>query len=165
MKSGGPFAKPFTGNFGLRAEFGINKPSFYDYALLHKLGTGRIANAAQNVIATRAADGSLVLAVWNILDPAENNQPPAKGKPLTMDLALSGVAPEAAVTIERVDDEHGNVLPKYRAMGAPNYPTAAQVKQLNDAAALPPPEATKLKGGHLVLTLEPNALLVVRVGR
>ena len=163
FEEGGPFAKPFTGNFGLRAEFGINKPSFYDYALLHQLGTERIANAAENVIVTRAADGSVIVAAWNLLDPAENGQPAAKGKLLRMDLALSGVAADASVTIQRVDEEHGNVLPKYRAMGAPNYPTAAQVEALNGATALPAAESAKLKAGHLALTLEPNALVLVRI--
>ena len=37
-------------SFGLRAEFGINKPSFYDFALLHGLGDRRIANEAKDVI-------------------------------------------------------------------------------------------------------------------
>ena len=38
FEEGGPGARPFDGSFGLRAEFGINKPSFYDFGLLHDAG-------------------------------------------------------------------------------------------------------------------------------
>src|SRR5579862_2154025 len=53
FEEGGPIAKPFEGEFGLRAKGGINKPSYYDFALLHQLGEERIANAAANVLVTR----------------------------------------------------------------------------------------------------------------
>ena len=34
----GGFPNPFRGDFGLQAEGGINKPSYYGFALLHQLG-------------------------------------------------------------------------------------------------------------------------------
>ena len=40
-------------------------------------------------------------------------------------------------TVERIDDDHGNVLPRYEAMGKPLDPTSAQVEQLNRETALP----------------------------
>ena len=70
FEEGGPIPKAFSGQFGLRAEYGINKPSFYDFALLHKLGEERLANASKDVIITRAKDGAVVVAAWNIVDPA-----------------------------------------------------------------------------------------------
>ncbi len=165
FEEGGPFAKPFTGNFGLRAEFGINKPSFYDFALLHKLGTQRIANDSKNAIVTKAADGSIIVAVWNIVDPAPNGEPSstAHAKSRTVLLSLKGVALSAHVSIERVDNEHGNVLPLYAAIGKPNYPTPAQVEELNRKTELGAPEETTLRNGDLKLALEPNALVLVRV--
>ncbi len=48
----GTIPKPFEGHFGLRAEYGINKRSFYDFALLHTLGEHRLANASRNAIVT-----------------------------------------------------------------------------------------------------------------
>jgi xylan 1,4-beta-xylosidase len=169
FEEGGPIADPFSGQFGLRAEWGIDKPSFYDFALLHQLGTERLANPADDVIVTRNPDGSLVVAVWNILDPApdsvSNGQPdatphaPAK----TLTLHFAHVAANAAVTVSRVDNEHGNVLPLYAKMGKPKYPTPAQVDTLNEGTALPPPETTHLNGDSLTVTLEPNALAVLRI--
>ena len=167
FEEGGPIALPFSGQFGLRAEYGINKPSFYDFGLLHKLGDQRLSNAADDAIVTKQSDGSLVIAVWNIVDPAPDGQPsstlhaPSK----TITLRLRDVAPDAAVTTERVDNEHGNVLPIYNAMGRPQYPTPAQVGEMNRRTAPAPPAQTRLQHGELNLTLEPNALVLIHVMR
>lgn len=165
FEEGGPEQKPFIGMFGLRAMYGINKPSFYDFRLLHQLGEQRLANPSKNVIVTKTKEGAVVLAAWNIVDPAPDGQPSStlRAKPKTMALVFSGVAANARVTIDRVDTEHGNVLPVYAAMGRPQYPTPEQVETMNRKTALPPAEVTALKGGELKLTLEPNALLLVRV--
>ena len=42
FEEGGPIPQPFVGMFGLRAKGGINKPSYYAFGLLHKLGEERI---------------------------------------------------------------------------------------------------------------------------
>lgn len=157
FQEGGPIAKPFQGHFGLRAKGGINKPSYYGFALLHKLGNERIATSSKNVIATKAANGSLVVAAWNLADPGQT------GTTKTMDLVFRAVPQNAKVTIETVDEDHGNVLPKYRAMGSPADPTPAQVQELNRETALPPPQQTHLTGGHLKLTLTPDALDLITV--
>jgi xylan 1,4-beta-xylosidase len=80
-----------------------------------------------------------------------------------MDLTFSHVAADARVTIERVDDDHGNVLKEFAAMGAPLDPSPAQVDELNRKTALPVPEQTKLHEGRLRLTLIPNALALIKV--
>jgi len=157
FEEGGPIAKPFGGEFGLRAKGGINKPSYYAYGLLHQLGDRRIANSAQNAIVTKSADGSLVIALWNLVDPDK------KGSSESVELELRGVAADANATIQRVDDEHGNVLKAYAAMGSPLDPTPAQVEQLNRTTALPSPAEAQLTGGKLHLELTPNALVLVKV--
>lgn len=161
FEEGGPGPKPFIGQFGLRAEFGINKPSYYGFALLHKLGDQRIANRSPNVIVTRRNDGSLTIAAWNLVDPDPASK--SKATPHTVTFNIRGVAPNATATVERVDDEHGNVLPAYAAMGSPAYPTPDQVERLNRDTALPPPQQVHLAGGELKLTLEPNALILLTV--
>ena len=165
FEEGGPEPKPFIGNFGLRAMYGINKPSFYDFGLLHQLGEQRLANASKNVLVTRDAAGGLRVAAWYLVDPAANGQPSAtEGKPKReMVLRFKGVATGARVSVQRVDDEHGNVLPVYKAMGSPVYPTPRQVTELNAKTALPAPEQATLKDGELRLEMEPNALVLVTV--
>src|SRR5215469_7115135 len=157
FEEGGPIPRPFLGQFGLRAQFGINKPSYYGFALLHQLGNRRIAATSPNVIVTKSQDGALVIAAWNLVAPDPESL--SKARPRTITLAIRGSSANASATIQRVDNEHGNVLPKYAAMGKPTYPTPAQVDQLNRETALSPPEVTHLSNGELNLTLEPKALI------
>jgi xylan 1,4-beta-xylosidase len=157
FEEGGPIDKPFTGQFGLIAKGGINKPSYYDYGLLHQLGDQRIANAATNLIVTKTPNGGLAIAAWNLVDPGQ------RGSPQTLDLTLRNVPANSSVTIQRVDDTHGNVLPKYAAMGSPVNPTPAQVIQLNTETALGPPTESHLQDGKLTLQLSPNTLLLIKV--
>jgi xylan 1,4-beta-xylosidase len=157
FEEGGPISRPFIGMFGLRAKGGINKPSYYAYGLLHELGDERIANDSKDVIATKTAGGGLAVAVWNLVDPD------AQGGPRSVDLTFAHVTPNARVSMERIDQEHGDVLKRYAAMGSPEDPTAAQVEQLNRESALPAPQQTTLRDGKLSLTLTPNALVLIKV--
>jgi xylan 1,4-beta-xylosidase len=156
FEEGGPARAPFQ-NFGLRAYGGINKPAFYDFALLHKLGDQRIANASKSAIVTKAKDGSIAIAVWNLVPP--DAQPGSK----RVSLRFTGLPSNASVSMERVDETHGNVMPAYKAMGSPLSPTAKQVEELNRATALPPAETRTLQNGTLDLELGANALVLVKV--
>jgi len=158
FEEGGPAQRAFDGQFGLRATGGINKPSYYDFALLHQLGTERIANDAKDVIVTKLADGSLRIAVWNLAAPSESPHP----KSITLD--IEGVAKDAPVSIQRVDEHHGNPMIAYEKMGSPSYPKPAQVEQLNRETAFPPAETQNLIHGSLSLDLDKNALLLIAVG-
>jgi len=157
FEEGGPIQRPFEGMFGLRAKGGINKPSFYAFALLHRLGDRRLANGAPNILVTRRADGSLALAVWNLVDPDQS------GSPLHLRLAFEHVPASASVALSVVDDDHGNALAAYRAVGSPQYPTEEQIGKINVATALPPPAQLHLNGTHLDLQLQVNALAVVEI--
>jgi xylan 1,4-beta-xylosidase len=157
FEEGGPIDKPFAGQFGLIAKGGINKPSYYGYGLLHQLGDKRVPNASKNLIVTKTADGGLAIAAWNLVDPGQH------GEAQTLDLTLRGVPANASVTLQRVDDEHGNVLPKYAAMGNPIDPTPAQVIQLNKQSALGNPTTAKLQDNRLTLELTPNTLVLIKV--
>jgi xylan 1,4-beta-xylosidase len=158
FEEGGPAQRAFEGQFGLRATGGINKPSYYDFALLHQLGTQRIASDAKDFIVTKLSDGSLRIAVWNLAAPGE----PPRAKSLT--LTIDGVAKDAAVSLQRVDEHHGNPMNAYTKMGSPSYPTPAQVDRLNRESALPSPELRRLVNGSLTLDLDKNALVLVEVG-
>lgn len=157
FEEGGPPMAPFQ-HFGLRAVGGINKPAFYDYALLHQLGTERIANASRNAIVTRLPDGSLAIALWNLVDPEDT----PRSRQIT--LQIRGLTPSAVASIQRVDEKHGNVLPLYAAMGRPSSPTETQAERLNRESAPGDPERTALKDGTLTLDLGSNALLLVKIG-
>jgi xylan 1,4-beta-xylosidase len=157
FEEGGSIAKPFEGQFGLRAKGGINKSSYYAYGLLHELGDQRIAVSSNDVLVTRGKGGDLSIAAWNLVDPGTH------GTSRTVSFNFIHVPKNANVTVQRVDDEHGNVLRKYAAMGSPPDPTPTQVEQLNRETALPAPEESKFRDRKLQLTLTPNALVLIRV--
>jgi xylan 1,4-beta-xylosidase len=159
FEEGGPAQRSFDGQFGLRATGGINKPSFYDFALLHKLGTQRLASNDDDIIVTKLPDGALAIALWNLAAP---NQPPAR-KPISLN--FTGLPKDAKISMQQVDDNHSNVMKPYAAIGSPSYPKPEQVEQLNSDTSLPTPETTKLVNGTLTLTLGINALLLIRVAR
>lgn len=167
FEEGGPIPRPFVGMFGLRAKGGINKPSYYAYGLLHELGDRRIASSADDILVTKTARGALAIAVWNLVDPGADRDadPGEQGANKTLRLQFRHVSPDAPVTIERVDSDHGNVLPKYAAMGSPIDPTPAQVDQLNRETALPAPLEAHLTNGALTVTLTPNALVLIKLQR
>ncbi len=157
FEEGGPTSTPFRGDFGLRAFDGINKPSYYAYGLLHQLGDQRLTSSSNNVLVTKMANGNLAIAAWNLVDPDKH------GAPREIDLHLTDISQDAKVLLQRVDDNHGNVLPQWAAMGKPKNPTPAQAEQLNRETALPAPEQTALRNGTLRITLTQNALVLVQV--
>ena len=161
---------PFYGGFGLVAEDNIPKPAYNAFAMLHRLGTQRIAIASkpEDALATRNADGSLAVAVWNYAPPYGTGMsytpPPAKvGTPKTIRLKITGVRPAAMVMLWQLDSEHGNVVKAFDAMGRPAYPTRRQIEELRAAGQLPVPRRVRLVGGGLTLLLPPQGLAVLTI--
>jgi xylan 1,4-beta-xylosidase len=152
----GVVKQPFYGGFGLLAEDGIPKPAFAAFELLHNLGEERLAVDSDNALVTRRKDGALVAAVWNYAPP----EVPGAAKTIT--LRFKGTNGRHA-SISRVDGEHGDVHSIYEKMGAPRYPTPAQIAALRQAAQLPAPENRDLQNGELSVTLPSYGLAVIEV--
>jgi len=148
---------PFYGGYGLVAEDGIPKPAFDVFELLHALGTERLPAAADDVLATRRKDGTVVIAAWNLVEPG------ADGAEKAVSLDLKGVAADARATIQRVDASHGDTLDAWKKMGGPRYPTHTQIEELRKVAELEPPEIKTLHGGRLELALPPMGLALVEI--
>ena len=152
--------EPFDGGFGLMAAGGIRKPSYGAFALLHRLGTERLANS-EDVLVTRRKDGTLVLAVWNLVAMDQLQA----GRSRTVSLKFSGVERTASVAIYRMDEQHGNAQGTYQAMGSPRYPTPSQVKKLNESAQIGPAQTLRLESGTLRLEIPVNGLVVLEIGK
>lgn len=157
FEENGVVREPFYGGFGTIAAGGLKKPAFYAYELLHRLGELRLANDAPGVLVTRRADGTLVVALWNMVDPDKT------GAAHEVVLQFTHVNPASQVLVRRVDTTHGNVLPAYVALGAPRYPTPKQVAQLNQVSAPGAPEMLRLHQGSLHLVVPVNGLLAIEV--
>ena len=157
FEENGVVREPFHGGFGTIAAGGLKKPAFYAYELLHRLGATRLENAAPGVLVTRRADGTLVLALWNLVDPDQS------GAEREVTVQFTHVNPGSAVRVRRVDANHGNVLPAYAALGAPRYPTPAQVEALNQAAAPGSAVSMRLRQGLLRISVPANGLVAIEV--
>lgn len=154
---------PFYGGYGLIAERGIPKPSFNAFALLHKLGEQRLAAGDGPVLATRRADGSLVLALWNDARPANAKPDGSTAAPKRFDLDIAQLADGAHATLWRLDGEHGNANTAFDAMGRPAYPSIDQIKLLQKAGSLAPPEQQVVRHGKLSIDVPPQGLVVVEL--
>ena len=62
----------FYGGFGLIATGNISKAALNAFRLLHLLGEERLVLESEAALATRRADGSLAIAVWNYAAPEEH---------------------------------------------------------------------------------------------
>ncbi len=148
---------PFYGGFGLIAAGNLPKPSFYAMSLLHNLGDQRVENNNSDVLVTKAKDGTLVLAVWNIVNPGST------GSAKTVKLQLKGISSVAHASIQRVDEDHGNVLGLWQKLGSPRHPTQAQLESLRQNSQLAAPEPATLANGSLDLQIPVNGLVVVQI--
>lgn len=153
----GPKHEPFDGGFGLVAMGGIKKPSYTGFAVLHRLGQERIPQDASNVLVTRGADGKLIVAAWNLVDPDKT------GSAQSLEFQIKGVPANARVLVTRADADHGNTLAAYKRMGSPRYPTRKQVAELNRMAEENRPEDSRLKGAKITLDVPVNGIVVIEV--
>jgi xylan 1,4-beta-xylosidase len=153
----GVVQQPFYGGYGLIAVGGLPKPSYNAFKLLHRLGDQRIAVNSKSSIVTRRADGTIVIAVWNLFLPEE------QGTPKNVTIALSGAPGLRRALISRLDATHGSLLALYDRMGRPRYPTVRQLQDLRQAAELPPAEEEELQQGKITLQLPPQGLALIEM--
>jgi xylan 1,4-beta-xylosidase len=167
FEEGGVVRTPFYGGFGIVAEDDIPKPAFNAFALLHRLGETRLATNSDSVLVTKRADGTLVIALWNYAPPdgvgASYAPPKSAGPAKLFSLDLQGVAPVAHASVWRLDQDHGNVIKAYDAMGRPPFPSREEIAQLRSAAQLAAPQLVALKDGKLELSVPAQGLAVLEV--
>jgi xylan 1,4-beta-xylosidase len=155
----GVVKEPFYGGYGLIAEENLPKPAFNAFKVLHQLGDQRIAVDSKSVLVTKRADGTVVIAVWNLFLPEE------KGSAKDVTISLNGLTGSHVARISRVDAAHGSLLALYDAMGKPKYPTQAQLHDLRRAAELPAPEYVNVQQGKINLQLPPHGLAVIEIAK
>jgi xylan 1,4-beta-xylosidase len=153
----GVVKKPFYGGFGLIAEDDLPKPSYNAFKVLHLLGDQRIEESSDSALVTRRSDGTLVMAVWNLVLPEE------KGEAKTITIDVKGMKGKERALVSRVDSTHGSLLAADEAMGQPAYPTQKQIEELRRAAMLPPATVEYFRNGKLTLSLPADGLALVEV--
>lgn len=131
FEEGGQYGAPFHGGFGLQNIYGIPKPTYRVYEMLHALGDRRLSvssGAGSTVELLAVRDGSSLTLI------AHNHNSPER-EVVTEDVivTLKGVSPQS-VSLHRVDDAHANPKQAWIDLGSPMYPTSAQLAQLEQAS-------------------------------
>ncbi|HEX4007203.1 MAG TPA: glycosyl hydrolase family 39 [Acidobacteriaceae bacterium] len=148
---------PFYGGYGLVAEDDVPKPAYDDFMLLHELGDERLPAPVDEALVTRRADGALVIAAWNLVEPG------AEGSNKTVTFDFKGVADGTVARIRRVDSDHGDTLDAWKKMGSPKNLTQAEMATLRTDAELHAPEDASIQDHQLTVTLPPMGLAVIEI--
>ena len=173
----GPQTRFFNSTFGLIGQRGVARPSLHAFTLLHTLGERKLTATDGPVLATRRADGSRAVLVWNLptrltrqggstttgLDPVAQAKAEMDGDPLSLTLRFSGAGRSARASVTSIDMLRGSAMPAWQAMGSPEFPTAAEIQKLRDAAVMPAAERRTLQNGQLKIDLPPSGLALVEV--
>ncbi len=131
----------FHGGFGMFNLQGIAKPSYHAYRMMNQLGDKMIYNTDPVCVTRNSKNDKIVALVYNY--PEEYTQAVPAGKDANrymnasskaLDLKIEGMAPNAAVFVEILDNEHGNVMSTFRGMGKPHSPTREQIEMLKQAS-------------------------------
>jgi len=136
----GPRFTPFHGGFGMLNTQGINKPVFYAYQFLNRLGNIELANADSTSWICRDSTGNIQALVWDFTnthpgDSVHNQQyyirdlpSKPKGK-LKIDIAN---APDGnyALEIYKVGYHSNDAYSTYLSMGKPAQLTRQEVEQI-----------------------------------
>lgn len=126
---------PYHGSFGLLNIYGIPKPAYRAFQLLHDTGTERLPVAGEinetlEVLAVKKSSAELSLLLYN------HNLPLAPIKEEEAVLVIKGLSGIKAATLRRVDEEHCNPRKLWIEMGSPEYPDQVQLQQLWKASEL-----------------------------
>lgn len=156
-------SRPFHGGFGLLNLYGIPKPTYRAYELLHQLGhellTVEGTHATVDGWAVRKGQSVTLLLTNHALPrhPIQREQ---------LQIRLTGAQSPQRTSIRRIDAEHANPVAVWRQLGEPDYLRAAEVELLEAASRLiPEPIVPRYEDGavYLDLDLPPHAVAAITV--
>lgn len=154
---------PFHGGFGLTNLYGIAKPAYRAFQLLHHSGTELLAvtgtHPTLSAWVVRNNDAATII-VTNLAMPRHPIQTEL------VNLRLSGAAVPRAVWIERIDDDHANPRRLWQTMSEPEYLSALQVEQLETASVLrKESQPWTFAGGNvdLAVALPPQSVAAITI--
>ncbi len=176
----GPRFTPFHGGFGMLTTQGINKPVFYAYQFLNRLGSTELVNHDGSSIITRDDAGNIQALVWDFTNthPGDSvhNQKyyirdlPAKSNG-TINLNLANVpAGIYALEIYRIGYRSNDAYSTYLSMGSPaqlNREQVDQIRKQNDGSPFIK-EIVEIKGSSrftYTMDLRENDVFLVKLIR
>ncbi len=142
----GPRFEPFHGGFGMLTIQGINKPVFYSYQFLNRLGNIELANKDSESWVCKDSSGNIQALVWDFtytLPDSTNNQQyyirdlPAKSKGKLKVNIENVPAGNYALEVYKVGYRSNDAYTTYLDMGKPQQLSKQQVgeiKKQNDGS-------------------------------
>ena len=138
FEEAGPRFTPFHGGFGLLNIQGINKPAFYAYQFMNRLGETELKNDDPQSWACKSKDGSIQVLVWDYtytLEEGVNNQNyyvrdlPAKLKG-QLDVKIKNI-PKGSYVVEvyQIGYRCNDAYSGYLSLGKPAQLTQEQVER------------------------------------
>ena len=130
----GVVGSEFDGSYGMLSLHALRKPAWQAHRLLCRLGRASVpvagGDALQGAVAT--VDGGARVLVWRY--------PAAVDVPATSDRVSVRLAARPALTprLYRIDAREHNILAAWRDLGAPAYPSRAQLADLRAQNGLIP---------------------------
>ncbi len=136
FEEGGQFSAPFHGGFGLQNIYGIPKPTYRVFEMLHRLGNERVkvdskADSTVEMLAVKE-DAGLRLLVYN------HNIPGADIRTEEVAITLKGFVPSVPASIARIDAQNANPKQKWIDLGSPEYPNSKELTQIEQASFVIP---------------------------
>jgi xylan 1,4-beta-xylosidase len=156
-------AEPFHGGFGLLNIYDLAKPSYRAFELLHRLGDRQlVVDGLHDTVDAWvvAREGAATVMLTNHALPRH-----AIDKEHVRIQLTNAPAAEKAY-VERIDEDHANVLAHWREMGEPQYLTQGQQERLQSASEVIR-EPLAIRSEHetidLELILPPHSVAAVTV--
>jgi xylan 1,4-beta-xylosidase len=141
----------FEGTRSLVTYGGIEKPVLNAYRLLGRLGRLRLRASSSaawpvrlidearsvpeevDVLAAKSPDGVVTALVWRHDDDQHRDEQAER----QVRVAIRGLGTEPVLVRQwRIDSAHGNTYQAWQALGAPDYPSPAEVEQVAAAGRL-----------------------------
>jgi len=154
---------PFHGGFGLLNLYGIAKPAYRAFQLLHRSGTELLefdgVHTTLDAWVIRKNDAATII-MTNLAMPRHPIQTEL------VNLRLSGARRPRIAWIERIDEDHANPRQLWQTMGEPEYLSASQIEQLETASTMQKEsQSWKYKRGNvdLVVALPPQSVAAITI--
>ncbi|CAN5861720.1 hypothetical protein BH20GEM1_BH20GEM1_09680 [soil metagenome] len=123
---------PFHGGFGLLNLYGIPKPTYRAYQLLHRLGSEMLlvdgGHETVDAWAVRKGDRSITVLLTNHALP---RHPIATQR---VHVTSTHAPPVTSAFVERIDGAHANAKRAWKEMGEPEYPKGPEVERLQEVS-------------------------------
>ncbi len=126
-------SEPFHGGFGLLNLHGIPKPTYRAFELLHNIGTEQfLVDGLHETVdcSVIRKDSTVTVLLTNHATPGHSI------KTEHLEIRLNNVPEPSDAHIQRVDADHANPKLLWEEMGQPEYLTAKDVEQLQEASIL-----------------------------